>query len=129
MPKNKFRKSNMTVVYVTLTLIFGVHIQIDKFLDDLINYDKDHIPPESLAAVQMYLKDKDFNPEFIKAKSAAAAGLCSWVINIVIYYKIFCDVMYTFHLYVFTLRIYFSCIATWKTLDLSYKLNSIELNG
>ncbi|XP_076454452.1 dynein beta chain, ciliary-like [Babylonia areolata] len=66
--------------------------KVDKFLDDLVNYDKDHISEESLKAVQVYLKNKDFNPEFIHSKSIAAAGLCSWVINIVIYYNIFCDV-------------------------------------
>ncbi|PVD38438.1 hypothetical protein C0Q70_01053 [Pomacea canaliculata] len=37
-------------------------------------------------------KDPDFNPEFIAAKSTAAAGLCSWAINIVTYYYIYCDV-------------------------------------
>ncbi|KAK7507150.1 hypothetical protein BaRGS_00001085, partial [Batillaria attramentaria] len=66
--------------------------KIDKLLDDLINYDKDHVSDESLKAVQVYLKDPEFNPDFIRAKSSAAAGLCSWVINIIIYYGIFCDV-------------------------------------
>lgn len=32
------------------------------------------------------------NPEFIKSKSAAAAGLCSWVINIVKFFDVYCDV-------------------------------------
>lgn len=36
--------------------------------------------------------DPDFNPDFIRAKSAAAAGLCAWVKNIVIFYNVFCDV-------------------------------------
>ena len=65
---------------------------MDKLLDDLVTYDKDHISEESLKAVQPYLRDKGFNPENIRSKSIAAAGLCSWVINIVIYYTIFCDV-------------------------------------
>lgn len=30
--------------------------------------------------------------EFIKSKSAAAAGLCSWVINIVKFFDVYCDV-------------------------------------
>ena len=66
--------------------------QVDKFLDDLVHYDKDHISEDSLKAVQPYLRDKGFNPENIRSKSIAAAGLCSWVINIVTYYNIFCDV-------------------------------------
>lgn len=66
--------------------------QVDQFLYDLINYDKDHIPEECLKAIKPYLADPDFNPEFIAAKSTAAAGLCSWAINIVTYYYIYCDV-------------------------------------
>jgi dynein heavy chain len=31
---------------------------------------------------------QEFDPEFIRSKSNAAAGLCSWVINIMIYYAI-----------------------------------------
>lgn len=33
-----------------------------------------------------------FTLEFIKSKSAAAAGLCSWVINIVKFFDVYCDV-------------------------------------
>ena len=38
------------------------------------------------------MKDKEFDPEYVKSKSAAAAGLCSWVINIVKFYEVYCDV-------------------------------------
>lgn len=30
--------------------------------------------------------------EFVKSKSAAAAGLCAWVINIIKFFEVFCDV-------------------------------------
>lgn len=30
--------------------------------------------------------------EFVKSKSGAAAGLCAWVINIIRFYEVFCDV-------------------------------------
>lgn len=30
--------------------------------------------------------------EFIRSKSGAAAGLCAWVINIIKFYEVFCDV-------------------------------------
>ena len=43
-------------------------------------------------SIDPYLKDKEFNPEFIQSKSAAAAGLCSWVINIVRFFEVYCDV-------------------------------------
>lgn len=66
--------------------------KIDQFLDNLINYDKENIPDACLKAVQPYLDDPEFDPEFIRAKSSAAAGMCAWVVNIVQFYRIFCDV-------------------------------------
>lgn len=66
--------------------------KVDQFLDQLITYDKENIPEASLKAVQPYLQDPEFNPEMVRSKSGAAAGLCAWVINIVIFYNVFCDV-------------------------------------
>lgn len=66
--------------------------KVDAFLDALINYDKENIHPEIMKAIQPYLKDPEFEPEFIRTKSGAAAGLCSWVINIIKFYEVFCDV-------------------------------------
>ena len=66
--------------------------KVDKFLDDLINYDKENIHPNILTALQMYLNDTDFDPDFVRSKSGAAAGLCSWVINVVKFYEVYCDV-------------------------------------
>lgn len=34
----------------------------------------------------------DIFVEFVRSKSAAAAGLCAWVINIIKFYEVFCDV-------------------------------------
>ena len=45
-----------------------------------------------MAAVRPYLDSSEFDPEFIRSKSFAAAGLCAWVINIVRFYEVFCDV-------------------------------------
>ena len=66
--------------------------KVDGFLDALINYDKENIHPEIMKAIQPYLKNPEFEPEFVKSKSAAAAGLCAWVINIIKFYEVYCDV-------------------------------------
>lgn len=62
---------------------------VDKFLDNLVNYDKKHIHPDVIKALQPYIADPEFNPEKILAKSSAAAGLCSWVININKFYEVY----------------------------------------
>ncbi|KAF2355262.1 Dynein heavy chain domain [Trinorchestia longiramus] len=66
--------------------------KVDQFLEQLINYNKEDIHPEIIKAIQPYLVDPDFNPDFIRTKSIAAAGLCSWVINIIRFYEVYCDV-------------------------------------
>nr|NP_001262793.1 dynein heavy chain at 93AB, isoform C [Drosophila melanogaster]AGB96173.1 dynein heavy chain at 93AB, isoform C [Drosophila melanogaster] len=66
--------------------------KVDTFLDSLINYDKENIHPEITKAIQPYLKDPEFEPEFVRSKSGAAAGLCAWVINIIKFYEVYCDV-------------------------------------
>lgn len=66
--------------------------KVDQFLDSLITFDKENIQEPNLKAVQPYLDDKEFDPEFIRNKSFAASGLCSWAINIVAFYRVFCDV-------------------------------------
>ncbi|XP_055848919.1 dynein beta chain, ciliary isoform X2 [Episyrphus balteatus] len=66
--------------------------KVDAFLDGLITYDKENIHPEIIKAIQPYLKDAEFEPEFVRSKSGAAAGLCAWVINIIKFYEVYCDV-------------------------------------
>lgn len=66
--------------------------KVDGFLDSLINFDKENIHENCLKAIRPYLQDAEFSPEFVATKSYAAAGLCSWVINIVKFYEVFCDV-------------------------------------
>lgn len=48
--------------------------KVDAFLDSLINYDKEHVHPNIVKAIQPYLKNPEFDPELIAAKSSAAAG-------------------------------------------------------
>jgi dynein heavy chain len=66
---------------------------VDKFLSDLKNYDKDNIHENCRREVKPYLNDSSFTPELIRTQSQAAAGLCSWVINILKYYEVYMDVL------------------------------------
>ena len=65
---------------------------VNEFLNALISYDKENIPDFCVKAIQPYIADPEFDPEFIRAKSNAAAGLCSWVRNIVSFFTVFCEV-------------------------------------
>lgn len=66
--------------------------RVDGFLDSLIRFDKEHIHENCLKALQPYLQDPQFKPELVTTKSYAAAGLCSWVVNIVRFHEVYCDV-------------------------------------
>ncbi|KAM3917468.1 dynein axonemal heavy chain 11-like [Leptodactylus fuscus] len=67
--------------------------KVDEFLQNLINFDKEHIPDAVVKTIKDdYLRDPEFNPEFVRTKSSAAAGLCAWVINIIKFHEIFCEV-------------------------------------
>ncbi|MBN3282111.1 DYH17 protein, partial [Polyodon spathula] len=66
--------------------------KVDAFLDNLVHYDKEHIPDTCLKAFQPFKNDPTFEPDFIRSKSIAAAGLCSWCINIVKFYEVYCEV-------------------------------------
>uniref|UniRef100_A0A8U8C9W7 Dynein axonemal heavy chain 17 n=1 Tax=Geospiza parvula TaxID=87175 RepID=A0A8U8C9W7_GEOPR len=66
--------------------------RVDSFLDSLIKFNKENIHENCLKALQPYLQDPSFNPEFVATKSAAAAGLCSWVLNIERFHRVFCEV-------------------------------------
>ncbi|XP_071672859.1 dynein axonemal heavy chain 9-like isoform X5 [Patagioenas fasciata] len=66
--------------------------RVDGFLDSLIKFDKENIHENCLKALQPYLQDPKFKPEFVTTKSLAAAGLCSWVVNMVRFHAVFCEV-------------------------------------
>uniref|UniRef100_A0A665X1X3 Dynein, axonemal, heavy chain 9 n=1 Tax=Echeneis naucrates TaxID=173247 RepID=A0A665X1X3_ECHNA len=66
--------------------------KVDAFLDSLINFNKENIPEACLKAIQPYLQDQEFLPDLVASKSYAAAGLCSWVLNIVKFYEVYCEV-------------------------------------
>jgi dynein heavy chain len=52
-----------------------------KFLDHLIQFDKDNIPSKIMKVInEKYLTNPEFDPEKVKNASIAAQGLCKWVI-------------------------------------------------
>ncbi|GBP22696.1 Dynein heavy chain 7, axonemal [Eumeta japonica] len=54
-----------------------------NFLDSLKNFDKDNIPISIMARIRKeFLVHKDFQPHIIAKASAAAEGLCKWIIAI-----------------------------------------------
>lgn len=48
--------------------------KLDQFLDMLIHFDKENIQVANRKAVEPYLQDKEFDPDFVRSKSGAAAG-------------------------------------------------------
>ena len=63
---------------------------VDQFLQSLISFDKDNTPIIACEWIEKNLLQKEqFNPEAMKSKSSAAAGMCGWVINIVKYFRIY----------------------------------------
>jgi len=60
-----------------------------QFLDEIAAFDANNIPDESLKNCDPILSQPSFTYENIKGKSFAAANLCNWVINIVMYNKIY----------------------------------------
>ena len=68
----------------------------DKFLDQLKNFktliDQQVVDAKNFKAVRPYLELEHFTPEIISGKSKAAAGLCDWAVNIVMYYDVVSEV-------------------------------------
>ncbi|XP_053614808.1 dynein axonemal heavy chain 12 [Plodia interpunctella] len=57
-----------------------------SFLESLRNYDKDNIPVATMQKIRKeYLSNKDFKPHIIAKASAAAEGLCKWIIAMDMY--------------------------------------------
>jgi len=54
--------------------------------------DNDQVPDNNFKQIRETLARDTFNPEAISSKSAAAAGVCDWIINITSYYDVFVSV-------------------------------------
>ncbi|KAH9098913.1 hypothetical protein LEN26_016540 [Aphanomyces euteiches] len=59
-----------------------------RFLQNLLEYDKDNIHEEIAIKVLPYTNNPDFSPPIIKKASVAASGLCSWVHAMVVYNRV-----------------------------------------
>ena len=65
---------------------------VNGFLDELKGFknviDEGTLPEVNMKEVRPFLLLDHFNPEAIEKKNSAAAGLCSWVVNIISYHDI-----------------------------------------
>ena len=77
--------------------------KVDQFLADLANFEKENIHLNTLTTMEVCIKYKNFSPEFIRSKVGAAAGLCSWDINILKFY----EVPQALNLFLFYVRLYY----------------------
>lgn len=56
-----------------------------RFLQRLLNFDRDAVKAEAMAAITPYERDPDFDPEVIRKASVAATSLCLWVRAVIAY--------------------------------------------
>lgn len=66
--------------------------KVDDFLNELINFDKRHIPEDVMNEVKVYLADPEFDGDKIQVRSIAAGGLSKWVIGIAGFYDVYSKV-------------------------------------
>eukprot|EP00736_Rhodelphis_marinus_P008343 Rmarinus@m.28773 len=58
-----------------------------RFMNTLMDYDKDNIPPGLMQRIKNYSKNPEFDPRRIERVSKAANGLCKWVRAMELYYE------------------------------------------
>lgn len=56
-----------------------------KFMQRLIEFNKDGIQPKELKMLQAYTQKPDFTPEIVAKESTAASVFCMWVCAIEFY--------------------------------------------
>jgi dynein heavy chain len=60
-----------------------------NFLEDLLNFEKDTIPEHVIEKIRgQFLNDPEFKPSRVSKASAAAKGLCEWVIKLEQYHSL-----------------------------------------
>ena len=50
-----------------------------QFMNRLLNFDKDNIPPATMKKIIKYYEDPQFTPEAVERQSHACTSLCMWV--------------------------------------------------
>jgi dynein heavy chain len=65
---------------------------VDKFKESLVVFRGEDIPEDVVARVTPFIEDPEFTVENMKSKSAAAANLCAWVVNIYAFNRIYVKV-------------------------------------
>jgi len=65
---------------------------VDQFKNLLKNYDGRTMPESEVPKIEVFTKDPEFTPDNMKSKSAAAANLCTWVVNIYMFNRIYVKV-------------------------------------
>jgi dynein heavy chain, axonemal len=50
-----------------------------EVLDNMFNFEKDHIPDKTIKAIQPFIDNPDFVPEKIKLASSACEAMCMWI--------------------------------------------------
>ena len=63
-----------------------------QFMNKLVNYDKDNIPPKIIKGVVKYYDDPEFEPEIVMKVSLAAKSLCMWCRAMKVYDEVAKDV-------------------------------------
>jgi dynein heavy chain len=66
--------------------------KVDAFKESLLNYQGESIPDKVIDKITPIIQDPEFTVECMQTKSAAAANLCSWVVNIYTYNRIYVKV-------------------------------------
>jgi len=63
-----------------------------KFLDRIMNFDKDGVTDATLRKIREYTEDSNFTPNLVCNVSAAAAALCRWVHAVKVYAEVYREV-------------------------------------
>eukprot|EP00937_MAST-01D_sp_MAST-1D-sp2_P001625 g1625.t1 len=66
--------------------------QVDQFKQKLQAYDGRTIPEDIIKKIAPIVEDEEFTPEFFATKSAAAANLATWIVNIYGFNRIYVKV-------------------------------------
>jgi dynein heavy chain len=66
--------------------------KVDKFLEKLVDYDGAKMPENVVEMIGKLCENPQFTVATMKTKSEAAANLCSWVVNIYTYNRIYVKV-------------------------------------